>query len=68
MILEMLAIKAYVGKSKINSAKKLLTLEIETGTLELMVTHLVLYSHAFLTELTWPVLSEGYLTLLLLVH
>ena len=68
MILEMLAIKAYVGKSKINSAKKLLTFEIETGTLELMVTHLVLYSYAFLTELTWPVLSEGYLTLLLLVH
>ena len=42
---------------------------IESRTLGLLfVAHLVLHCHAFLTELTWLVLSEGYLTLLLLVH
>ena len=33
-----------------------------------LVAHLVLHFHAFLPELTWQVLREGYLTLLLLVY
>ena len=44
------------------SKKKLLPVGIEPGTLGL------LHSYAFLTELTWQVLREGYSTLLLLVH
>ena len=32
------------------------------------MAHLLLHSDAFLTELTWQVLSEGYLTFLLLVQ
>ena len=50
-----LAIKVYVGKNKMNSAKKLPPVGIEPG---------MYYVHfdAFLTELTWQVLIEGYLT------
>ena len=54
----MLAIKVYTGKSKINSAKKrYLQRELNMGPF-------VIHSNAFLTELTWQVLIEGYLTLL----
>ena len=40
---------------------------VEPGILRLLVAQLVLHSHAFLTELTWKVLGEGYLILVLLV-
>ena len=54
----MLAIKSYMGKSIINSEKKLAPVRIEIG----------IHSDAFLTELSWQVLTEGYLTSILLVH
>ena len=59
--LAMLAIKAHVGESKINSAKRIPHWGLKMGLL-------MIYSDAFLTELTWQVLIEGYLTSLLLVH
>ena len=52
----MLTINAYIKESKINSA-----VGIERGPL-------VFYSDAFLTELTWQVLIEGYSTSLSFVH
>ena len=58
---------AYTVKSKIISVKKLPPEGIEPvsiGLWDLLCVH----SHALLTELTWRVLIEGYLTLLLLVH
>ena len=39
----MLAIKAYVGKDKINFAKKLPPVWIETGTLGLLLSHILCY-------------------------
>ena len=48
-------IKAYVGKGKINLAKKLQSVGIEPGTLGLWGLF-VLHSHAYLTELTWQCL------------
>ena len=59
MILAMMEVEAYAGKSKINSAKKLPPVGIE-----LLLWYILCYSHAFLTELTWQGLREGYLTLL----
>ena len=56
--LAMLAIKAYVGDNKINSAKRIPHLGLNMGLL-------MIYSNAFLTE---QVLTEGYLTSLLSVH
>ena len=56
--LAMLAIKVYVVKTKINSGKKLPPVWIEPG----------IHSDALLTELTWQLLIEGYLTSILLVH
>ena len=47
-----------MGKSIINSEKKLAPVRIEIG----------IHSDAFLTELSWQVLTEGYLTSILLVH
>ena len=49
------AIKVHVGKNKINSAKKLPPVGIEPG---MSCAHF----DAFLTELTWQVLMERYLT------
>ena len=39
----MLELKAYVGKSKINSAKKLHPVGIEPGTLRLLLGHILCY-------------------------
>ena len=47
-------------------SKKIPPMGIEPRTP--LVAHLVLHSHAVLTELTWQVLREGCLALLLLVH
>ena len=59
MILATLAIKAYAGKSKINSVKKVTSSGEAFGTRTPLVAHLVLHSHGYLTELTWQVLREG---------
>ena len=53
----MLPIKAYIGKGKINSGNKVTSSEACTWNhMTLLVAHLVLDSHAFLTELTWQCL------------
>ena len=50
-----------ITQSKIYSAKRLPPNGIEPATLEL--GHILcLHSHALTTELTWQVLTEGYLT------
>ena len=58
----LLAIKTYVGKTKVNSLKSYLQWELNMGPL-------VFYFEAFLTELiTLQVLTEGDLTSLVFVH
>ena len=57
----MLAMKAYEGKSKINSVKKVPPKGLNLGPL-------VIPSGASVTELTYQVLTAIYLTSLSLVH
>ena len=49
-------------KEQNNFKKMLPPMGVEPGVLRLLVAQFVLHSHAILTQLTWKVLGEGYLT------